>query len=58
MRVIMLSMHGDRRAVYESLKAGAGGYLLKAAAFPGFGRGDPRGDSRQDVSQPHRFRMW
>lgn len=33
MRVIMLSMHGDRQYVYESLKAGAGGYLLKAAAF-------------------------
>jgi len=32
-RVIMLSMHSDQQYVYESLKAGAGGYLLKAAAF-------------------------
>jgi DNA-binding NarL/FixJ family response regulator len=32
-RVIMLSMHSDRRFVIESLKAGAVGYLLKDSAF-------------------------
>jgi two-component system response regulator NreC len=32
-RVIMLSMHSDRRFVTESLKAGAVGYLLKDCAF-------------------------
>jgi len=31
--VIMLSMHDDRRYIYEALKAGASGYLLKDAAF-------------------------
>jgi two-component system response regulator NreC len=32
-RIIMLSMHSDRRFVMESLKAGAMGYLLKDCAF-------------------------
>jgi DNA-binding NarL/FixJ family response regulator len=32
-RVVMLSMHSDRRFVIESLKAGAVGYLLKDSAF-------------------------
>lgn len=32
-RVIILTMHADRRYVTESLKAGASGYLLKEAAF-------------------------
>ncbi len=32
-RIIMLSMHSDRRFVTESLKAGATGYLLKDCAF-------------------------
>jgi DNA-binding NarL/FixJ family response regulator len=32
-RVIMLSMHEDRHYVFESLKAGATGYVLKSAAF-------------------------
>ena len=32
-RVLMLSMHVDRQYVFESLKAGARGYLLKAAAY-------------------------
>jgi DNA-binding NarL/FixJ family response regulator len=32
-RVVMLTMHADRRFVTESLKAGAAGYLLKEAAF-------------------------
>jgi two-component system response regulator NreC len=32
-RIIMLSMHDERQYVYESLKAGATGYVLKAAAF-------------------------
>jgi DNA-binding NarL/FixJ family response regulator len=32
-RVIMLSMHADRRFVVESLKAGASGYLLKDDGF-------------------------
>ncbi|MCB2230449.1 response regulator transcription factor [bacterium] len=31
-RVVMLSMHSDRRFVLESLKAGARGYLLKDSA--------------------------
>jgi DNA-binding NarL/FixJ family response regulator len=32
-RVIMLSMHADRRFVVESIKAGAAGYLLKDDGF-------------------------
>jgi DNA-binding NarL/FixJ family response regulator len=32
-RVIMLSMHADRRFVIEALKAGARGYLLKDSAI-------------------------
>ncbi|MDD4857460.1 MAG: response regulator transcription factor [Candidatus Krumholzibacteria bacterium] len=32
-RIIMLSMHSDRRFITESLKAGAVGYLLKDCAF-------------------------
>jgi two-component system response regulator NreC len=32
-RIIMLSMHDERQYVYESLKAGATGYVLKAAAY-------------------------
>ena len=32
-RIIMLSMHLDRRFITESLKAGAAGYLLKDSAF-------------------------
>ena len=32
-RILMLSMHEDRQYVFESLKAGAAGYVLKGAAF-------------------------
>ena len=32
-RIIMLSMHSDKRFITESLKAGARGYLLKDCAF-------------------------
>lgn len=32
-KIIMLSMHSDRRFVTESLKAGAAGYLLKDCPF-------------------------
>ena len=32
-RVIVLSMHSDRRFVMEALRAGASGYLLKDSAF-------------------------
>jgi len=32
-RIVMLSMHEDRHYVFESLRAGASGYVLKAAAF-------------------------
>ncbi len=32
-KVLMLSMHSDRRFVIEALKAGACGYLLKDSAF-------------------------
>jgi DNA-binding NarL/FixJ family response regulator len=32
-RIIMLSMHEDRQYVFEALKAGATGYVLKSAAF-------------------------
>ncbi|HET6247239.1 MAG TPA: response regulator transcription factor [Tepidisphaeraceae bacterium] len=32
-KIIMLSMHGDPQYVFESLKAGASGYVLKDAAF-------------------------
>jgi DNA-binding NarL/FixJ family response regulator len=31
--VVMLSMHGDEQYIYESLKAGAKGYVLKSSAF-------------------------
>lgn len=33
-RVLILSMHADRRFVAETLRAGASGYLLKDSAFP------------------------
>jgi DNA-binding NarL/FixJ family response regulator len=33
-RVVILSMHADRRFVAETLRAGAYGYLLKDSAFP------------------------
>ena len=33
MRIVMLSMHEDRQYVFEALKAGASGYVLKGAAF-------------------------
>ncbi len=32
-RVLMLSMYEDQQYVFESLKAGANGYVLKGAAF-------------------------
>jgi DNA-binding NarL/FixJ family response regulator len=32
-RVVMLSMHEDRQYVFEALRAGAAGYVLKGAAF-------------------------
>jgi len=32
-RILMLSMHSDRRFISESLKAGACGYILKDSAF-------------------------
>ena len=32
-RIIMLSMHSEQQYIYESLRAGAKGYLPKAAAF-------------------------
>jgi DNA-binding NarL/FixJ family response regulator len=31
--VVMLSMHEDRQYIFEALRAGAGGYVLKDAAF-------------------------
>ena len=31
--VIILSMHGEEQYIYESLKAGAKGYVLKSSAF-------------------------
>ena len=31
-RVLILSMHGDEQYIYEALKAGAKGYVLKSAA--------------------------
>jgi DNA-binding NarL/FixJ family response regulator len=31
--VIIVSMHGDEQYIYESLKAGAKGYVLKSSAF-------------------------
>lgn len=41
-RIIMLSMHAERRFVVESLKAGASGYLLKDDAFEELIRAIPR----------------
>jgi DNA-binding NarL/FixJ family response regulator len=32
-RILMLSMHGEQQYLYESLRAGARGYVPKAAAF-------------------------
>jgi two-component system response regulator NreC len=32
-RIIMLSMHADRQYIFESLRAGASGYVLKTAAL-------------------------
>lgn len=32
-RVIMLSMHSDQQYIYEALRCGAAGYVLKDAAF-------------------------
>src|SRR5262249_52126171 len=31
--ILMVSMHADRRYIFEALRAGASGYLLKDAAF-------------------------
>lgn len=33
-RILMLSMHADEQYVFESLRAGAGGYVLKDVALP------------------------
>ena len=41
-RVVMLSMHADRRFVLEALKAGASAYLLKDDAFEDLVRAIPR----------------
>jgi DNA-binding NarL/FixJ family response regulator len=32
-RILMLSMHGEHQYVYQALRAGASGYILKDAAF-------------------------
>lgn len=41
-RIVMLSMHADRRYVLESLKAGASAYLLKDDGFEELLRAIPR----------------
>jgi len=48
-RIIMLSMHADRRYVIESLRAGASGYLLKDDGFEELVRAIPRVMSGQVV---------
>jgi len=56
--VLMLSMHDDERYLFEALKAGAGGYVLKhqadhdlVAAVRAVGRGEPflTGDAQRSL---------
>ena len=48
--VVILSMYDDERYVFEALKAGASGYVLKAAGRPGPGGGRARGRARRALS--------
>ena len=49
-------MHDNEQYFFEALKAGASGYVLKAAAEPRSRRGVPRGDARRAVPLPRRRR--
>ena len=52
--VLILSMHDDERYLFEALKAGASGYVLKAPGRLGPAGGDPRGRARRAVPHPGR----
>ena len=50
--VLILSMHDDERYLFEALKAGASGYVLKAQADTDLLDGGPRGRARRAVPHP------
>ena len=52
LRVLMLSMHENERYLFEALKAGASGYVLKTVCRPRSGRGVPGGDPRRALPVP------
>ena len=52
--VLILSMHDDERYLFEALKAGASGYVLKRAGRPRPRRRDPGGRARRAVPDPGR----
>ena len=54
--VLMLSMHDDERYVFEALKAGASGYVLKREADSRPRRRRPRGAPRRAVPHERRDR--
>ena len=50
--VLILSMYDDERYLFEALKAGASGYVLKAQADVGPARGRARGRARRALPHP------
>ena len=50
-QVLALSMHDDERYVFDALKAGASGYVLKREVDQALLERDPRGAPRRGV--PH-----
>ena len=54
--VLVLSMHDDERYLFEALKAGAGGYVLKREADHGPRRRRARGRPRRAVPDERRDR--
>ena len=49
-RVLMLSMHDNEQFLFEAIRAGASGYVLKSVGRPRPGRGLPRDDARRSRS--------
>ena len=48
-QVLILSMHDDERYLFEALRAGAAGYVLKRAADKDLRRRRPRREPRRAV---------